>query len=86
MPEDFVIMKEFLRFIYTGGKIENLSAIANELAFAAEKYQLDELKELCFDTIIETLSTENVLQTLLAADRLTYSEKLKAKCIKLVAR
>lgn len=86
VPEDSIVMKEVLRFIYTGDDAENLSSIANELVFAAEKYQLEDLKQMCFASIINTLSTENVLQALLATDLLTKSEKLKSKCIEMIVR
>lgn len=85
VPEDSAIMKEVLRYIYSN-EVKNLSSLACELVFAAEKYQIDGLKELCLDSITKTLSTENTLQALLAADRLTKSEKLKAKCFEMIAR
>lgn len=85
VPEDSVVMEEVLRFIYGANEVKNMNAIACKLAFAAEKYQLDELKKLCLAHIIKNLSTENVLQALLAADRLTGSEKLKVKCIGMIA-
>lgn len=85
VTEDSVVMKEVLRFIYSN-EVENLDAIANELVFAAEKYQIDDLKKMCLDNIIKTLNTENVLQTLVAADLLTKSEKLKEKCFEVIAR
>lgn len=86
VTEDSVIMREVLRFIYTGNKVENLGAIACVLVFAAEKYQLDPLKKMCFANITESLNTENVLQALLDTDSLTDSETLKGKCIKMIAR
>lgn len=83
--EDSVVMREVLRFIYSN-EVENLSAIVNELVFAAEKYQLEGLKELCVDSIIEALNTENVFQSLMAADRLTKAEELKKKCVGMIVR
>lgn len=85
VPEDYIIMKEVLRFIYIN-EVESLTAIACELVFAAEKYQLDDLKALCIDSIMESLSIKNVLNALLASDRLTKSEKLKHKCIEMIER
>lgn len=85
VPEDYIIMKEVLRFIYSN-EVESLNLIACELVFAAEKYQLDDLKALCIDSIMESLSIQNVLNALLASDRLTKSEKLKHKCIEMIER
>lgn len=85
VPEDSVIMREVLRFIYSY-EVENLDAISCELVFAAQKYQLADLKALCIENIINTLSTKNVLQALLASDRLSKSDKLKDKCIAMVSR
>lgn len=85
VPEDSVIMMEVLRYIYSN-EVKNLRSLACELVFAAEKYHLDGLKELCLANIIKTLTTENTLQALLAADRLTKSEKLKQKCFEMIAR
>lgn len=86
VPEDSVIMVEVLRFIKTGKVIENLKEIACKLVLAAEKYHLGELKEMCLDSIVGSLSTENVLQALMAADRLTESTNLKTACIQMIAR
>lgn len=85
VPEDYIIMKEVLRFIYCN-EVKSLNTIACELVFAAEKYQLDDLKALCIDSIMESLSIKNVLNALMASDRLTNSEKLKHKCIEMIER
>lgn len=58
-----LVMKEVLRYMYCN-EIRGLEKIAHELIFAAEKYQLEELKEACIDEIIHSLSAENVLKSL----------------------
>lgn len=85
LTEEYAVIKEVMRFIYTG-EVEDLSTMANELVFAAEKYQLDDLKQMCIAHIEQTLCTENVLQSLIAADYLTNSETLKANCIEAITR
>lgn len=85
VAEDTAVMKEVLRFIH-GNEVENLSAIACKLADAAKKYQLDGLKQLCLAHIVESLSTENVLQALLAADCSPTSKELKDECVEMIAR
>lgn len=84
VPEDSAIMKEVLRFLYSS-EVENLDSIAYELAIAAEKYQLVDLKEMCINSIIKTIDSENVLQTLMASYRLK-SSKLKDKCVEMIAK
>merc|ERR1711915_336545 len=51
------------------GKAESISAKADELLVAADKYDLGELKLLCENTLIEELGTENVFTLLMLADQ-----------------
>ena len=74
------LMSEVLRFIYCN-KVENLTAIAHKLNYAAEKYQLDGLKELCLEKIILSLSSENVLKSLVIANRVSNAKDLSDHCI-----
>lgn len=85
VPENSKIMNELLRFIYTGD-IKFTHANAIELAFAAEKYQLEGMKQKCFNHIIGFLTTANVLQTLIDVDCITGAETVKNKCIQLIIR
>ncbi|KAL7303411.1 hypothetical protein TKK_0004595 [Trichogramma kaykai] len=64
---------EMLRYIYTGRiKAEEFSLTADVLA-AADKYQLEELKNKCERILGSNLSTENVVEALKIAH--TYSAK-----------
>lgn len=85
VPEDSSIMKQVLRFVYHQ-EVENLNEIARDLVFAAENYELKELKKLCIDSMIASLTTKNVLPTLMTAYRLTKSKLLKDKCFDMIAR
>jgi speckle-type POZ protein len=77
---DSTVMKEVLRFIYSN-QVEGLEKISNRLIFAAEKFQLEGLKEMCIDNIVANLSPKNVLRCLRLADRVSNSKKLVAGCI-----
>jgi BTB/POZ domain len=82
---DSKIMKEVLRFIYCN-EVNELSTNAWELCFAAEKYDLQDLKTICFNRIIETLTSQNVLKALLIAHQLESSESLYIACLKMIKR
>ncbi|XP_033212144.1 speckle-type POZ protein-like [Belonocnema kinseyi] len=63
-----VIFEKMLRFIYSD-KVDDLKpAEASPLFFAAHKYDLEKLKNICIKSLYENLSIENVIQTLLLAD------------------
>lgn len=70
-----IMMRELLRFMYCG-EVEKLEEIAKDLIFAAEKYQIPQLKEKCIDQLVSKLAKENVLDALIIADRVSDSEKL----------
>jgi speckle-type POZ protein len=65
---DDATMQELLRFIYTK-EIQNLDTIAPKLLYAAEKYDLQELKSLCASHLIEEVSEESVFENLVLAYR-----------------
>jgi speckle-type POZ protein len=91
--EDFVrvpdfdskVMKEVLRFIYCT-QVENLDHISRDLIYAAEKFHIEELKEICMSNIIETLSTENVVDSLMISERLSNTKKIFVKCLDVIDR
>lgn len=82
---DSKTMKELLRFIYCN-EVENLTEIDRTLIFAAEKYQIEELKKLCIQSIIKSLTNENVLEALKASDLITKSELLFEASLNLIVR
>jgi speckle-type POZ protein len=76
------VLQEMLRFIYTG-KVEDVKANASALIFAAEKYDIKELKDLCVSSLIKNLSTTNIFDTIIIADR--YNENvLLYECIEFI--
>jgi speckle-type POZ protein len=81
---DSKIMREVLRFIYCN-EVEDLNEVAGDLIVAADKYQIDKLVEICIQNIIESLSTENVLQYLVLSQRVNNAVKLFEACFGLSA-
>lgn len=85
VPFDFIVMKELVRFIYFR-EVENLPSIAHKLIYAADKYQVEELKNICVDAIKSSLSIENVLESLVVAERITGTKNLFFDCFNLIFR
>lgn len=54
-------MLELLRFMYCG-EVENIDKIAKELAHAAEKYDVENLKEFCGAAMIKDVSDDTILE------------------------
>ena len=76
------VFQEMLRYIYTG-KVDNSDTMAPELMAAAEKYQLEQLKNICEGTLADGLSVDNAVDLLIMAD--TYSAAmLKNKTLDLI--
>ncbi|PNF43563.1 hypothetical protein B7P43_G03925 [Cryptotermes secundus] len=76
---DHEVLREMLRFIYTG-KATNLEKMAGDLLAAADKYALERLKFMCEEALCTNLSTENVTDILILAD-LHSADHLKAQSI-----
>ncbi|XP_071942085.1 speckle-type POZ protein B-like isoform X1 [Antedon mediterranea] len=76
---DHEVMREILRFIYTG-KAQNLEKMADDLLAAADKYAIERLKVLCEESLCSNLAVENVAEVLVLAD-LHSAEQLKAVAI-----
>jgi hypothetical protein len=70
---DGEVMLEMVRFMYTG-KVENIKDHAKDLLYAAEKYELKDLKKECLESLNLNLELDNVPQTLVLADR--YNAKI----------
>ncbi|PIK35688.1 putative speckle-type POZ protein-like [Apostichopus japonicus] len=76
---DHEVMKEILRFIYTG-TAPNLEKMADDLLAAADKYALERLKVMCEEALCSNLSTDNVADVLVLAD-LHSADQLKTVAI-----
>ncbi|XP_008215002.1 speckle-type POZ protein [Nasonia vitripennis] len=73
------VLVELIRFIYTE-KVNNIVAIVDELAIAADQYAVDSLKKMCEKTMGENLSLENFVGCLHLADKL-HMNQLKQEVI-----
>jgi speckle-type POZ protein len=62
------IVDAMLLFVYTGN-VPNLAEAAAELLEAAEKYQIDQLKDLCEQQLIEITDIGNAVAHLFLGDR-----------------
>nr|XP_014103380.2 protein roadkill isoform X1 [Bactrocera oleae] len=76
---DHEVLREMLRFIYTG-KAPNLEKMADDLLAAADKYALEKLKVMCEEALCLNLSVETAAETLILAD-LHSADQLKAQTI-----
>ncbi|XP_058805412.1 speckle-type POZ protein-like [Phymastichus coffea] len=63
---DQKIVKEMLRYIYTG-KVENLNKLAKDILPAANEYVLEGLKNMCENIISKNLNLDNVVEMLTIA-------------------
>ena len=82
---DYVVMKEVLRFVYYN-EVENLHIVAHDLIYAADKYQLKDLKDLCLVPIISSLAIDNAVKSLLIADRVIGTKNLFEECVNSIMR
>ena len=76
---DSKVFRKLLRFLYTGSSgssKQDPSDTLQALFLAADKYQVDALKEICEECLIHQLAIENVLHLLVWA-HLCGAEKLK---------
>ena len=76
---DTDVMKEVLRFIYTG-RAFSLDTMAEDLLVAANRYQLDNLKIVCQLELCKSLSVANAPKMLALAD-LYNADQLKSHTI-----
>ncbi|XP_043479829.1 speckle-type POZ protein-like [Leptopilina heterotoma] len=77
-----VIFQQMLNYIYTD-KVENLDDAAFEFLYVAEKYQLENLRIMCINSLNYKISLTTVLKTLEIAE--LYSiEQLRYECLKFI--
>merc|ERR1711934_227456 len=76
------VVSEMLNFIYTGAvsSRDSINEIATELLAAADKYQLDLLKNICEDRLCSTVEVTNCVEYLVLGD-MYQTLKLKKKAL-----
>ena len=80
---DSRVFRKLLRFLYTGSSgfsKQDPSDVLQALFLAADKYQVDALREICEECLIHQLAIENVLHRLVWA-HLYGAEKLKETAV-----
>ena len=85
---DSRVFRKLLQFLYTGSSGSSKQDPPDELRalfLAADKYQVDALKEICEDCLICQLETENVLGHLEWADQYG-AEKLKDAAVTYIVK
>lgn len=65
---EYNVLKEMLRFIYSA-RVENVENSTSDLLVAADKYQIEGLKDACVRMLSENMLVENVAEILVIADR-----------------
>jgi hypothetical protein len=60
-------VKELIRFIYCG-RVDNIDDVAEDLLYAADKYNLEDLKPLCACALAMKLDKSNVLESYIMAE------------------
>ncbi|XP_035221480.1 BTB/POZ domain-containing protein At1g01640-like [Stegodyphus dumicola] len=63
------ILEELLKFFYCGKINPSSYSRAHDLYFAAEKYFVSDLKDMCRDIIISYLTITSAVETLILADK-----------------
>ncbi|XP_026676638.1 speckle-type POZ protein A isoform X1 [Diaphorina citri] len=79
---DADVLREMLRFIYTG-RSTSLDKMADDLLAAADKYALERLKVMCEEALCTNLSIENAAEILILAD-LHSADQLKTQAIEFI--
>jgi speckle-type POZ protein len=84
---DPVVFKEMLRYLYTGRapKLDE-DDMTEPLFLAADKYQIEALKDLCEQSLISKLKLETVVHYLVVAHLYTAPQLLEASLKFLVSR
>ena len=80
---DSDVMSDLLSYIYCG-YAPNIKEMAKDLLFAADKYNLTSLSVLCEKELQTTLTTDNVADVLLVANKLPLRVVLKDACINFI--
>lgn len=79
---DSSTMRELLRFIYCG-KVNNIKEVALGLLLVANKYGIEDLKDICSSSLKGNLTEENVIEVLQLADACNH-QNLRNNCINFI--
>lgn len=73
----YKVLKEMLRFIYTG-EVYQIKDVAEELIIAADKYCIKDLKLECEEVLSRNITLDNVLACLILANHYNTQEVIRA--------
>jgi len=58
---DSVVVREMLRYFYTQ-EVQNMNSVVTELYKLADRYLVEDLKNLCISSLIQMISKGNALE------------------------
>ncbi|GFY45129.1 speckle-type POZ protein-like B [Trichonephila inaurata madagascariensis] len=79
---DFWVLRTMLVYIYTGNTDDITMSSVQDLLYAADKYQLTRLKNICSEYLKSNVTDQNVLYVLVLGD--FFDQKLKDFAIKFI--
>jgi speckle-type POZ protein len=82
---DGPVIKEMLKFLYSGYYSETDHDLAEDLLIAADKYRLDDLKQHCERTLMKGINFENACQLLILGD-IYCAKNLKDTAVRFITR
>ncbi|XP_044015191.1 speckle-type POZ protein-like [Aphidius gifuensis] len=80
---DADVVEQMLEYIYTEKTPSKIDDCVYDLIGAADKYQIDDLKEICENNLMGKITVDNAVDTLIVADRYD-TKKLKNKVIEFI--
>ena len=79
---DSDVFDVFLRFLYSG-QVEHLDEIYFDLLAAADKYDVQPLRELCLQHMAENISVDNAVEVMARAERHSI-DSIKSKTLQFI--
>jgi len=76
------LVKVLVKHMYDGETPENINELAIDLIYLAVKYQVHDLIKACQEALIENLTDENAIATLIIVDRFVPQSSVRAKVLK----
>ncbi|XP_044021012.1 speckle-type POZ protein-like [Aphidius gifuensis] len=80
---DADVVKQMLEYIYTGKTPSKINDCVHDLIGAAVKYQINDLKDICENHLMENITVANAVDTLIVADRYDTKE-LKTEVVEFI--
>ena len=76
------VVEEMVTYLYTG-KVPNMESMAKDVYAIAHMYQISHLKHLAEQQLANTLTMENIIETLILAERLE-GDQLRGACLEYI--